>query len=272
MLYYPHVYEENVQNLLSKPFESVFVLIHEHEIYETTEDSSRTARFLAAIDKAKLPDYISSKLQAQYAKNPAFIADLQACLEGDPYLRKLVDKQNPLPKNYAPDDLVKLEEGSYRIKKDDLFLRSSAATALSEMAAAAQANRVILTIASAYRSYNYQIGIYGWNVQQIGKKAADIESASPGFSQHQTGTTVDFSPIHNFFAKTNAGHWLAANASRFGWSLSYPLGYESVTGYRWESWHYRYVGKELAAFIDKYFDGVQQYALQFIQAWLGENF
>ncbi|MDR3247555.1 MAG: D-alanyl-D-alanine carboxypeptidase family protein, partial [Treponema sp.] len=54
---------------------------------------------------------------------------------------------------------------------------------------------------------------------------------------------------------------------RFGWSLSFPDGYESATGYRWESWHYRYVGEDLSAFIDTWFDGIQQYALQFIHAW-----
>jgi D-alanyl-D-alanine carboxypeptidase len=69
------------------------------------------------------------------------------------------------------------------------------------------------------------------------------------------------------FAQTAAHAWLGRNASRFGWSLSFPQGYEAVTGYRWESWHYRYVGPELSAFTDTYFDGVQQYALQFIRAW-----
>jgi D-alanyl-D-alanine carboxypeptidase len=60
---------------------------------------------------------------------------------------------------------------------------------------------------------------------------------------------------------------MAANAGSFGWSLSFPQDMEAVTGYRWESWHYRYTGRDLAAFINTYFDGIQQYALQFIQAW-----
>jgi D-alanyl-D-alanine carboxypeptidase len=61
------------------------------------------------------------------------------------------------------------------------------------------------------------------------------------------------------------------NAARFGWSLSFPEGYEDVNGYDWESWHYRYVGPELAAFIDAYFGGIQQYALQFIHEWENAN-
>ena len=88
-----------------------------------------------------------------------------------------------------------------------------------------------------------------------------------GKSQHQLGLVVDFAPISDSFAETKASEWLLRNASRFGWSLSFPDGYENVTGYRWESWHYRFVGKDLAVFIEKYFENIQQYALQFIHAW-----
>jgi D-alanyl-D-alanine carboxypeptidase len=78
---------------------------------------------------------------------------------------------------------------------------------------------------------------------------------------------VDFGPIDDSFAKTAAGQWVLQNSGSFGWSISFPDGYEAATGYRWESWHYRYVGRDLVYFIDTYFDGVQQYALQFIHAW-----
>jgi D-alanyl-D-alanine carboxypeptidase len=78
---------------------------------------------------------------------------------------------------------------------------------------------------------------------------------------------VDFWPIDDSFAQTVAGQWVLKNAGRFGWSISFPEGYEEATGYRWESWHYRYVDRELAWFINTYFNGIQQYALQFIHAW-----
>jgi len=104
-------------------------------------------------------------------------------------------------------------------------------------------------------------------VKTYGKETADRESAQPGKSQHQLGLVVDFAPIDDAFAKTPASQWLLKNAGSFGFSLSFPDGYENITGYRWESWHYRYVGKDLAAFINKYFEGIQQYALQFIYAW-----
>jgi D-alanyl-D-alanine carboxypeptidase len=125
----------------------------------------------------------------------------------------------------------------------------------------------VFTIGSAYRSAAYQSEVYERNVRTYGRESADRESARPGKSQHQLGLVVDFSPIDDAFAETPAGKWLLRNAGSFGWSLSFPDGFEEVTGYRWESWHYRFLGKELSSFIDKYFDGIQQYGLQFIKAW-----
>jgi D-alanyl-D-alanine carboxypeptidase len=190
---------------------------------------------------------------------------------GDPFLRLLVDKQHPLPDGYEPDDLVELENGSYRTGRAGLMLRSAAAAALDEMAWTARAEGLTLVASSTYRSYDYQVEVYSRNVREMGQAAADRESARPGYSQHQLGLIVDFGSITDAFAETKEGIWLAANASRFGWSLSFPDGYEETTGYRWECWHYRYVGKELAEFIDNYFDGIQQYALQFINEWERES-
>jgi D-alanyl-D-alanine carboxypeptidase len=135
------------------------------------------------------------------------------------------------------------------------------------MAAAAKAEGVSLIASSAYRSYDYQVEVYSRNVRESGQETADRESARPGYSQHQTGLALDFGSIDDSFAQTRAGRWIKANGSRFGWSLSFPDGCEAITGYRWESWHYRYVGRELSFFIDAYFGGIQQYALRFIHEW-----
>ncbi|MDR2922024.1 MAG: M15 family metallopeptidase [Treponema sp.] len=229
-------------------------------------DTTDSAGLDVVMRNAQLPAALSNRIKTA-AASPAFMADLQACLEGDRYLRALVDKAHSLPAGYAPSDLVTLTEGSYRVSRSGLTLRRAAAAALDEMAKASRADGVVLTASSAYRSFDYQTQVYDRNVREMGQEAADRESARPGHSQHQTGLVVDFGSIDDSFAATAAGRWMAANASRFGWSLSFPDGYEAVTGYRWESWHYRYVGKSLAAFIDKYFDGIQQYALRFIYEW-----
>ncbi|MDR2758318.1 MAG: M15 family metallopeptidase [Spirochaetaceae bacterium] len=219
------------------------------------------------LEKAKIPPETARRILEAALEGPSFILDLLTVLEGDPYLRVLVDKEHPLPPGYAPEDLVELTERSYRVNRPGLLLRRAAAEALEEMAAAAKADGITLIASSTYRSYTYQEEVYQRNVRESGQETADRESARPGHSQHQTGLAVDFGSIDDSFAQTPAGRWLLANGSRFGWSLSFPDGYEAVTGYRWESWHYRYTGRELCAFIDTYFDGVQQYALRFIREW-----
>jgi D-alanyl-D-alanine carboxypeptidase len=230
-------------------------------------DTTNNARLDVVMRNAELPPALSGRIKTAAAASPVFMADLLACLEGDRYLRALVDKQHSLPVGYAPSDLIALTEGSYRVSRSGLTLRRVAAASLDEMAKAARADEVVLVASSAYRSYDYQVQVYDRNVREMGQEAADRESARPGHSQHQTGLVVDFGSIDDSFAATAAGRWMAANASRFGWSLSYPNGYENVTGYRWESWHHRYLGKNLTAFIDNYFDGIQQYALRFLHEW-----
>ena len=217
--------------------------------------------------EAGIPERLARKVAASALESPAFIMELLIILQEDPYTYCLVDKQHPLSQDYEPDDLVPLSSGTYRVSRDDLVLRGIAAQALNEMAAAAAQDGIVLTVGSSYRSAAYQAQVYDREVKTYGREVADRESAQPGKSQHQLGMVVDFAPIDDAFAKTPASEWLLRNAGRFGWSLSYPDGYEDVTGYRWESWHYRYVGTDLAAFINTYFDGIQQYALQFIHAW-----
>jgi D-alanyl-D-alanine carboxypeptidase len=223
------------------------------------------------LNAAGIPDDMAVEIMNAAMEGPSFILDLLSCLSGDPFLYALVDKEHALPPGYAPDDLVLLAgiEGgnSYRISRNGLLLREAAAEALEEMAAAAKAEGIILTVGSSYRSYDYQVEVYNRIVGELGQEAAGRESARPGRSQHQTGLALDFAPIDDSFAALPEGKWVLANAGRFGWSLSFPDGYESVTGYRWESWHYRYMGKDLLLFIDTYFDGIQQYALRFLHEW-----
>jgi D-alanyl-D-alanine carboxypeptidase len=224
-------------------------------------------RLRLILEKAEIPEDISCDILSAVTESPSFILDLLFCLEGDPFLHVLVDKRHALPDRYEPSDLVPLRGGAYRVSRNDLRLREEAALSLEKMAAAAKTEGIVITVSSAYRSFDYQVEVYERNVREMGKAAADRESARPGFSQHQTGFAADFGSITDAFAETEAGRWMTANAGRFGWSLSFPQGYEDLTGYRWESWHFRYVGKELSAFIDTYFGGIQQYALRFIHEW-----
>jgi D-alanyl-D-alanine carboxypeptidase len=231
--------------------------------------SAYKQRLYAALEAAEIPEAMGSRIIA--AGEPVFMPDLLSAMEGDPFLRRLVDKRHALPEGYEPVDLVALDNtGSYRVGRAGLTLRREAADALDRMAQAARIEGITLIASSAYRSFDYQTEVYQRNVRESGQETADRESSRPGFSQHQLGLVVDFGSITDAFAQTAAGRWILANGPAYGWSLSFPDGYENITGYRWESWHYRYTGTALASFIDKWFDGIQQYALQFIYAW--ENY
>jgi D-alanyl-D-alanine carboxypeptidase len=245
---------------------SVQINMPEETFEELCEESLYFYLLPKAFSNAQIPQHISARMLDNTAESQAFIYDLFIILYKDPHLRILVDKENPLFHDHEPYDLVDLISGSYE-RFSNYMLRRAAFTSLEEMTIAARNDGVSLKVLSAFRSFFYQGRIYTYHVITMGQEEADKISARPGYSQHQLGVAVDFNLFDNEFAGTAEGLWLLNNASRFGWSLSYPDGYEDITGYEWESWHYRYVGRELAAFIDKYFDGIQQYALQFIYEW-----
>jgi zinc D-Ala-D-Ala carboxypeptidase len=123
---------------------------------------------------------------------------------------------------------------------------------LTNMFAAAKKDGVELKISSAYRSYQYQFSLYNQWVQKSGQAEADRASARPGYSEHQTGLALDIEPIDNIcevdqcFADTKAGLWLAEHAHEYGFIIRYPKDQETVTGYKYEPWHIRYLGKDLA--------------------------
>lgn len=227
------------------------------------------SKLKTVLNRAAIPAEMAARI---LDNEDSFFANFMPALEGDPYLRVLVDKQHPLqPPDYKPDDLVELtNEGAFRVPRAGMLLRYPAAVALEAMAREARKDDVTLTASSTWRSYQYQVEVYGRNVRQNGQETADRESARPGHSQHQLGLVIDFGSITDEFAATPAGRWLAQHAGEYGWSLSFPDGYEAITGYRWECWHFRYMGKRLIKLIDAWFGGIQQYALQCVHEW--ENY
>lgn len=224
-----------------------------------------------ALQAASLPPDMIHQVMEHYRTDPeSFTRAVTDITSQDPYLWRLVDKNHALEAVYEPEDLVTLKSTTYLLNRTGLQLRREAALALETMAKAARDDGVTLVVSSCYRSYGYQKEVYNRNVRQLGQSAADRESSRPGHSQHQLGLAVDFGSIDDSFAKTSQSRWLEENAWRYGWSLSYPQGLEAVTGYRWESWHYRYVGLELSQFIRTYFDDIQQYALAFLHYYTAE--
>lgn len=135
-------------------------------------------------------------------------------------------------------------------------LTSATKNAFNEMNEAAKADGYSFRIGSGFRSYNSQKSIYNGYVKRDGQAKADTYSARPGHSEHQSGLAIDICSNHykegkycigSAFNNTPDAKWLSDNAYKYGFILRYPSGKTSETGYKYESWHFRYVGKDLAA-------------------------
>lgn len=175
----------------------------------------------------------------------------------------LVDKTNGLERSWIPPDLVDLPRDRLSLSKSGIRLRSVALDDLLAMSDAARADGVTLTVSSAWRSWDTQAALRSRALATQPPEQVDRELAAPGHSQHQLGTAIDLGSIDDSFAGTAAGRWMAANAWRYGWSLSYPQGREAETGYRWESWHYRWLGRSAAELVHEFFGDSQQRFLEF---------
>jgi zinc D-Ala-D-Ala carboxypeptidase len=231
--------------------------------------SAKAVEALNAALPAEAARAARARIEAASARFDELLAAAAADSAADPMLLYLVDKERALSEGYEPSDLVGLDGTGLSVGKAGQRLRRPAFEAMKAMDAAARAEGVTLLVSSAYRSYAYQVEVFARNVKESGREAALMVSAEPGHSQHQLGTAIDFGSITDAFARTAASKWLERNAVRFGFSLSFPKGMTSITGYSWESWHYRYAGKAAAAMAEEYFGGLQRYTLMFLEKYRG---
>ncbi len=206
------------------------------------------------------PDFVQQHIIAR----PQYFLELaQNFCEKPDWARVLVDKNHPLPEDYAPNDLVMLNIYPLSLNRSNLRLSRSCMPAVLAMTEAARIEGVELVYSSTFRSYEYQEKLYEGYVDRHGQKEADRFSARPGTSQHQLGTTIDFGSITPEFGDTSAGKWLYEHAWEYGFSLSYPEGKEDLTGYMFEIWHYRYITRTGTLLEREFFNGLQQHMLEF---------
>ncbi|MBD8611543.1 M15 family metallopeptidase [Frigoribacterium sp. CFBP 13729] len=203
----------------------------------------------ATAEPSEEPAPVTSPAEPPTPAAPAF--DKSAMSIDDPASLWVVsDKLRPLsPIDYVPSDLVTIDVAS---QNPPVFRREAGDALLALFAAGEAEGAGQFQVQSAYRSYATQVSVYqGW-VDRLGQAQADIQSARPGHSEHQTGLVADISPIplscalQACFGDTAQGQWLAANAWRYGWLLRYPADKTAVTGFTYEPWHFRYVGVPLA--------------------------
>jgi len=189
------------------------------------------------------------------------MGDLPACRYDDiltsprgyaDWQQTLVDTILRVTKTYVPPDLVPVTEAGLAGSKKTI--RAIAVDDLRAMADAARAANAAIGVQSSYRSYAEQQAVFDDWVARLGRTEALTVSARPGHSEHQLGLAIDFRSdpatpltLHTDWESTPAGIWMAAHAWEYGWVMSYPKGKSKLTCYSYEPWHFRYVGRELAA-------------------------
>lgn len=177
---------------------------------------------------------VSEKVQIEVKNNIGSITKIYPSsntkVEGITYINgiMLVNKKYSIPQNYAPG----LQNIAY-----------SAFLDLKKDAAVAGFNIELL---SGYRSYETQERLYNNYVATYGQAEADTFSAKPGTSEHQTGLAMDVGWIDDAYGDTPSGKWLAENCYKYGFIIRYPKNKESITGYKYEPWHIRYLGTDIA--------------------------
>jgi zinc D-Ala-D-Ala carboxypeptidase len=165
----------------------------------------------------------------------------------------LVNKLNKLPDSYIPKDLV-YTKIPFIVpgKSERIEMRQVAANAIEKLFKGAQAQGIHLLGVSAYRSHLSQVELFNSYVKRDGYEIARTYSALPGTSEHETGLSIDVTEgdgrcsATDCFGYSKEAKWLQEHAAEYGFIIRYPKGKESITGYKYEPWHLRYVGKAMA--------------------------
>ena len=163
----------------------------------------------------------------------------------------IINKNYKLDEDYIPNDL---EQVSLEFSCKDKYLRKFAKMYFEKMAIDAKKEGFNIIAVSTFRSYKYQKKLYNNYVKDKGLHYADMASARPGHSEHQTGLAVDIADLsldYDNFENTKEFNWVKHNAHKYGFILRYPKAKFHITGFKYEPWHYRYVGIKSATEIYK---------------------
>ncbi|MBC1577197.1 D-alanyl-D-alanine carboxypeptidase family protein [Listeria seeligeri] len=219
-------------------------------VAEVEQKASNSNETLAKLEKDPLYPYIDKQNQLVEKNGIQYIENQENILV-------LANKDYSLQPSYTPPDLVRpnvtFSFGEEQVEKAQM--RKEAGTALEEMFQAANEDGYKLFAVSGYRSYKRQQEVFQAEVNSKGDTKAREAVAYPGTSEHQTGLAMDISSesqsyeLTEAFGTTPEGKWLEGNAHNYGFILRYMKGREDITKYQYESWHYRYVGKDAATII-----------------------
>lgn len=195
-------------------------------------------------DADKIISYVNMYLDYEYYNH-----DINTNVNDN--LLIIVNKYYKLDEDYEPSDLVKIDK-DHSYGNNTYYVKSIVKDKFDTLVKDMEKEGLSIEVKSAYRSYNTQVTLYNDYVKSNGKTLADTFSARPGYSEHQTGLAIDVktkSGNYSTFVSSKEYKWMTKNAHKYGFILRYPEDKTNITGYGFESWHYRYVGEKVASYI-----------------------
>lgn len=222
------------------------------EYYKNTKDEN-LSNIVAIINTHRDSEYYANIKDSDYSLDTNMI----------------VNKYYNLSKDYQPDDIIPISSSYAWGENGSKTTRQITFDAYLDMYNAAKNDGITLMINSSYRTYTEQETVYKNYETKYGSEYADEIAARPGHSEHQTGLALDIFCTTNSNTKTfkdsEAYQWLLNNSYKYGFILRYPEGKENITGFTFESWHYRYVGTEIATYIHENDITFDEYFAYFIE-------
>ena len=228
-----HKYDKNITKLVKEKY-FIFNKLDDYLKYYKNNKDKSLADVVAIINTNTNNDFYTNTKETDVSKNELM----------------LINKYNYLTASYNPDDL-EVFTNVYAYGENQ-SLRKDAYDAFIEMWNSANKDGYKLIVNSSYRSYDEQKKIYDDYSSWYGEEDADKKAARAGYSEHQTGLAVDIQSYcsqNKDFEECEEFTWLTNNAYKYGFILRYPKDKEYLTGYKYESWHYRYVGKKVSKYI-----------------------
>lgn len=219
-------------------------------------------------DYLKYSEYLGSVRDlVEYVNTKSYLKGYEDYIDADTNKGNLIlaNKLNYLG-DYIPDNLVKVDSDYYM--QGEVMLQAEAYKYLKEMFDAAREEKMYFYISTAYRSFDFQTALYNSYLAYDSQEMVDTYSSRPGFSDHQTGLACDIGKVgykFSSFTDTPECKWLHENAYKYGFILRYPEGKENITKYDYESWHFRYVGKDVSTFIHDNNITLEEYYAFFVE-------
>lgn len=200
-----------------------------YKVKDSSNNEASVTRTVKVVEKPKETQYTSNgKSEIVGTTSKGYTIEVR---DGITYIDGILiaNKTYKLPSTYNPGGLLKVFNDNFSTMQSD-----------------AKKAGINISVISGYRSYSRQESIYNNYVRERGKADADAISARPGHSEHQSGLAADINSLSQAFENTKEGKWLNDNCYKYGFIIRYNKGKEEITGYIFEPWHIRYVGKDLA--------------------------